>query len=82
MAERPKRTIPRRDYSSLANVKLPRKKRNTNCNLSRGSIEGETANYELYRLEIVDENMETSQVKVVIVQTVMSGEQELKHDNS
>jgi len=45
-------------------VKLPRKKRNTNRNLSRGSIEGETTNNELYRLEIVDENMETSQVKV------------------
>jgi len=50
--------------ASLADVKLPRKKRNTNRNLSRGSIEGETTNNELYRLEIVDENMETSQVKV------------------
>ena len=65
MAQRPKRSIPRGDYASLANVKLPRSKRTNNCDMPRDS-KGE-ANRKLYRLEIVDKNMETSQVKVIYV---------------
>ena len=55
--------IPRRNYSSLADVKLPRSKRASNGD-TLCSSEGESTNNELYRQKIVDENMENSQVKV------------------
>ena len=64
MAQRPKRSVPRRDYASLADLKLPRIKKSNNHSTPRLSDSEGEANGELYRVEVVEENTATSQVKV------------------
>ena len=64
MAQRPKRSVPRRDYASLADLKLPRIKKSNNRSTPRLSDSEGEANGELYRVEVVEENTATSQVKV------------------
>jgi len=65
MAQRPKRSVLRCDYASLADLKLPRIKKSNIHGTPRpsDSQEGE-ANGELYRVEVVEEDIASSQVKV------------------
>ena len=60
MAQRPRRSVSRRDYVALADVKLPRSRKKS----SHGTRIVEDGNDELYRLNIVDEDVNNSLVKV------------------
>lgn len=64
MTNRPRRNVPKPDYAALADVKLPRGRKRNNNNDS--SITGEN-NDEFYRLRVIDEDTESSLVKVSYV---------------
>ena len=63
MAERPKRTISRPNYAELADVKLPRTKSVKKTNLRTRGVT-ETVEPELYRLNVLEQDIGRGLVKV------------------